>query len=462
MEAANLIRQNAKEQRDAMADLMDWSKKMESKDQVHSNSKSHTISTPSTINKIKKNPIKSFEYSKWDAFDVEKELDNIDYQPESVVPKKEELKPIINMEESLVQKELGNAYFKKQKFRKAIVCYSKSIEADPTSPIPLINRSFAYLKTFQYDLAEVDATLALTLDPKNIKALWRRGLARTELKNYSGAKKVCYFEDALVLEPTNSTIKSDLENLESKIKEKIQLEVDAQPLIKEAQTKRPRRKRLEIVDVNEPKAIANAAEATTNNKQPQKSTTYETQQNDDITDLSKNVTEDSLPEPSIVGDKETLVIDTPLKIETNVKVQKSTEIPMVPKPLPVRKIETSSTIKTLYDFERYWKYIKTDKNAQFEFLKSFEPEHLLRIFKQSFELHYLKSVLDVINEYYLEQSMNDQAIQLLETLSKIPRFGMVILFCGKEEKLLLAAIFTKLQGVTQVDLKGLKKSYRIV
>lgn len=56
----------------------------------------------------------------------------------------------VNKKEGLFEKEKGNAYFKKDKFKKAISCYTKSIDYDHTSDIPLVNRAMAYIKIEQY------------------------------------------------------------------------------------------------------------------------------------------------------------------------------------------------------------------------------------------------------------------------------------------------------------------------
>ncbi|KAI8910253.1 hypothetical protein EDD86DRAFT_179430, partial [Gorgonomyces haynaldii] len=153
------------------------------------------------------------DYRSWDKFDVDKALEQVDYQP---LPKKD-IDPFyvdnspedVNLiEEALVEKEKGNHYFKKGDYKKAVVCYTKSIKYNPQNVIPIINRAMCYLKLDKHLEAESDCTLALDLDNKNIKAFWRRGKARTHLAKLPEAKKD--LEMALVLEPTNASIKQDL------------------------------------------------------------------------------------------------------------------------------------------------------------------------------------------------------------------------------------------------------------
>lgn len=112
----------------------------------------------------------------------------------------------------------GNAFFKKQDYKKAIHFYTKAITLlsppttsspststppithDPSNPliVPLINRALAYIKLERWVEAEVDCTRALAMEGgggggnaggKNVKALVRRGIARRELKRYDEALK---------------------------------------------------------------------------------------------------------------------------------------------------------------------------------------------------------------------------------------------------------------------------------
>jgi tetratricopeptide (TPR) repeat protein len=180
MDTAFQIRRNAEEQRDVFKDLMEWETEV-----VKKPIKRIPVQPP----RVQQPRIKSNDYRKWDQFDVEKALEDIDYEPfreeelplDSCEPK--------DPEESLVEKEKGNLYFKKGKFMKAVQCYTKSFELDHTSAIPLVNRALCYIKLKKLDLAISDCTKALELDPKNVKASWRRGLAHRSLGQTAEAKR---------------------------------------------------------------------------------------------------------------------------------------------------------------------------------------------------------------------------------------------------------------------------------
>ena len=171
-----------------MKELMNW---QESLDTSSKSNHKKSVKNPTGIEKNRetKQKIKSFEYDKWDRFDVEAELEQVDYEPEAKTSLESKIKTNISPEEALFEKEKGNAYFKKQKYRKAIQCYSKSIEYDSSVAIPFVNRCLAYIKIEKYNEAIIDASKAIAIDSKNIKAFWRRGIAKREIKQYLEAKK---------------------------------------------------------------------------------------------------------------------------------------------------------------------------------------------------------------------------------------------------------------------------------
>ncbi|KAJ1982010.1 hypothetical protein H4R34_001871, partial [Dimargaris verticillata] len=59
-----------------------------------------------------------------------------------------------------------------------------------------------------YERAAQDCTTGLALDPKNVKALWRRGVCRKFLKRYTEAEQDLV--KALKLEPINKAVQEEL------------------------------------------------------------------------------------------------------------------------------------------------------------------------------------------------------------------------------------------------------------
>ncbi|KAF8257078.1 hypothetical protein EI94DRAFT_81711 [Lactarius quietus] len=82
----------------------------------------------------------------------------------------------------------GNVAFKAKDYATARSLYSHAMAFDQSNHNYPLNRSFANLKLARWDEAEADATKALNLVPRNLKALYRRGLARKELGKWNQAR----------------------------------------------------------------------------------------------------------------------------------------------------------------------------------------------------------------------------------------------------------------------------------
>ncbi|GAA5838054.1 hypothetical protein JCM5353_003381 [Sporobolomyces roseus] len=90
----------------------------------------------------------------------------------------------------------GNAAFKLQHYPLALSHYSTAIQLDPSISTYPLNRSLVHLKLSNWKDAEKDAKRALELDGGvNVKALFRRGLARKGMGKLEDAKKD--FEEAI-------------------------------------------------------------------------------------------------------------------------------------------------------------------------------------------------------------------------------------------------------------------------
>ncbi|NXB03568.1 TOM34 protein, partial [Cnemophilus loriae] len=85
------------------------------------------------------------------------------------------------MERARRLKEEGNELVKKGNHKKAVEKYSESLQLNQECAT-YTNRALCYLALKQYKEAAQDCTEALKLDPKNVKALYRRAQALKELK----------------------------------------------------------------------------------------------------------------------------------------------------------------------------------------------------------------------------------------------------------------------------------------
>ncbi|ORY47676.1 TPR-like protein [Rhizoclosmatium globosum] len=218
-EAALLVRQNAEETQRQIKELLAWEKDVKTKEPKATKQQL----APPPVRSLKKDDavpdkpqrIKAYDYRAWDKFDV------------------------------------GNAYFKKGDYTKAIKAYSKSLKLNPENILVLGNRAMTYLKLNDFEKAEADCTAVLEVDPKNVKALWRRGVARHESgSNLAGAKKD--LDMALVLEPTNASVKQELVKLTNAMSA---AKASKKPITQNTAAKQVRR-RVEIIEVGDAKAYS--------------------------------------------------------------------------------------------------------------------------------------------------------------------------------------------------------------
>ncbi|NXJ79619.1 TOM34 protein, partial [Trogon melanurus] len=98
-------------------------------------------------------------------------------------------------------KEEGNELVKKGNHKKAVEKYSESLKLNQDCAT-YTNRALCYLSLKQYQDAVQDCTEALRLDPKNVKALYRRAQAFKELKDYKAS--VADIKSLLKTEPKNT------------------------------------------------------------------------------------------------------------------------------------------------------------------------------------------------------------------------------------------------------------------
>ncbi len=110
----------------------------------------------------------------------------------------------------------------------------------------MCNRAQCLIKQEKYSAAEKDCTLAISLDPKYIKAFHRRATCRVSLKKYDEAK--ADYDELLKLEPNNKLFQNELNNLQKSM-ESNQLVF---PIIKseEQRSKKPL-KRINIEEIND-------------------------------------------------------------------------------------------------------------------------------------------------------------------------------------------------------------------
>jgi serine/threonine-protein phosphatase 5 len=106
-------------------------------------------------------------------------------------------------------KNKGNKAFQAGDYPSAVDFYTQAIEKNDKEPTFFTNRAQAYIKTEAYGYAVADATKAIELNPKLVKAFYRRGLAKTAILRPKEA--IDDFKTCVTLDPNNKDARLKLE-----------------------------------------------------------------------------------------------------------------------------------------------------------------------------------------------------------------------------------------------------------
>ncbi|KAF9294353.1 RNA polymerase II-associated protein 3 [Linnemannia elongata] len=474
-----------------------------------------TSTSPSTTSEAIKSSGLSRKayYESWDKFDVDKALEDFERddkrssaKPSSIstnstktAPKPllskpsgataaNQVEPATMPSDSVAaanaEKEKGNELFKKGLYVKAIEHYSASIALDPSNSVLPINRAMALLKLERFAEAERDCTLGLKLDSKNVKALWRRGIARRSLGRVDEAKKD--FETALTIDPINKAVKEELAKLKQG-----------------STTTTPS-------STTKPSATKASATATTPSKPVAKSTTAKKQEspasesskppvisskrvlikeveNDEDSELfSLGSTKRIAAEPKSTtptASKVTPVEAAPKPVAVEVvkptpsPTPAPTSAPVTPLTKPTTPPTTTSTSNprtnmvapsTTLDFQRDWKSYSKNNELLYQYIKLIQPEALPGIFKSSFESDYLSSMLTVFRTFYIPSEDPQLLYRSLVNLGKVQRFDMTLMFMTGTDKKDLVSILQHLAShvndstttYSQQDLAALASKFK--
>lgn len=114
-------------------------------------------------------------------------------------------------------KNIGNQYFAKQEYHKAVSAYSKALRYDEFNPVLLSNRCFCYLKTGKLKLALEDALACVKAKRDWNKAYYRLASVFWELN--CKVEALFYFRIAHNLNSSDETTKNRIQEIESQVQE---------------------------------------------------------------------------------------------------------------------------------------------------------------------------------------------------------------------------------------------------
>ncbi|CAO3650140.1 unnamed protein product [Mucor fragilis] len=314
--------------------------------------------------------------------------------------------PQSRAEKAEAEKAKGNEYFGKKDYKNAILHYGKAVDLDPTVPVYFVNRAMAYLKTNSFLEAEKDCSRGLQLQPKNVKALWRRGIALRELGRMNEARKD--FETGLTIEPSNKSLLDELKKL---------------PAAKPAE--KPKSKKPKFVEQKRRLPINVIDGAYTKSKIVEQPTS---QQKEPATATpTPSVKKVDPPKKPASAPEPVRKVDTPAKKEATPSIQPTAKPPLAPLNL--------TCPRTNFEFERDWKTYKgRGDDTLYQYFQVIPPRDYSAIFKSSLESDQFEKMLDFVDTRYTKEKTPKDIYNVLWGLSRVQRIDMLIMFLDKKHQ----------------------------
>lgn len=88
------------------------------------------------------------------------------------------------------EKKIGNFFYSKRKWDKAVLRYTEALKYNPNNVVLYCNRSAAYIHLEEYKLALDDANQCIEIDPSWVKGYFRKGKALIHINEYTDAIEV--------------------------------------------------------------------------------------------------------------------------------------------------------------------------------------------------------------------------------------------------------------------------------
>ncbi|XP_054277821.1 RNA polymerase II-associated protein 3-like [Macrosteles quadrilineatus] len=494
------IKDNAEDLHSYVRDLKLWEEEMKRKDRQLSNQPTDEALPPVRRAKLTKSSsekkedkkevvkkkLKSYDYSSWEKFDVDKACEEID--DEDKIIKEDSCQETAEQQEkylkekALYEKELGNKHVKNSKWDDAIGCYTRAIEAYSKDPVFFANRALCYLKKKKFEMVESDCTASLRLDPTYVKAMLRRAAAREALGRIEDA---CYdLRNALKLEPNNTQALRDLErvkNLSNKSKQPINRltlsEVESIPENSAATEGKPKNISSLVIDNEKAKEVS-------------------TEGNDEFEWPSCSTTIEPIVKPPHLRSKKCLkrieIYDVGPNTPEHIcaaKLRKSNNLPTISpspthppassrlsepgfmsaatvKPRSILTITTPVDVPppptTSVQFNTAWNSVKGNPQLRYRYLKQIPGESLSDIFKDALESGMFSSILDTLSSEFI--SKEDVVLSYLKGLTRVRRFSTLTLFMSTSDKSNLVKLFDHCLRKTECsseDINELRKLYEM-
>ncbi|KAF9265179.1 hypothetical protein L218DRAFT_160232 [Marasmius fiardii PR-910] len=371
------------------------------------------------------------------------------------------------------EKDKGNAAFKAGDYATAVGHYSAAILNDRKDFTLPLNRAAAYLKLGKNEDASRDCSTVLSLNPSNVKALFRRGQARVGLQMLTDAQNgaqtsflgvffssaqsmfsthMIDFDAALRIEPNNQAVKDELEKLRNLSKDKTLVKGKSAPSkVLETPTGVRRRVPITIIEQGSPSNSSQVSEppkpesvVVSDAPEPPPGPSSSSAVPKTFQD-AKRVRDEAKQLPARVGGgifrasgKNTIF--TP---RTAVTTPHSTSTP----PTSHSTINEKS-VATLFDFNKAWLSLISSTD-RFQLINRMSPSGYPSFFKTSLEPLLLVSImqtyLDVIDA---DPNAVARVKESMEGFLHVPRISTIALFLSRKEKEVVLQVLKKLSDET--------------
>ncbi|XP_075065192.1 RNA polymerase II-associated protein 3 [Mixophyes fleayi] len=380
-------------------------------------------------------------------------------------------------QQAIVQKDLGNAYFKEGKYEIAIECYTQGIAADGTNALLPANRAMAYLKIQKYKEAEEDCTQAIALDITYGKAFARRGTARVMLRKLMEAKED--FEMVLKLEPGNKQALSELAKISRELDGKsvntsqpqstneskgIDKRRVIKPITKPAHLRsiKPLR-RMAIEEVGDVSTPVNCLTGST----PSNINVITQPEDPRIEDLCDKEPISMSPDVSsakIITMEE--ISDLPSsQSNSDDHIQSSAQLPTVEKDMPTLSQSLNTDIPAVptnsFQLESDLRRLDGNPDMLYLYIKQIEPSLYTKLFQKALDPEVFNAILKILHLKYIGIEDAAVVLEILQRFSELNRFDMAVMFLSGSEKENVRALFAYIEQSekTSDSFITLKKKY---
>ncbi|XP_011065015.1 PREDICTED: RNA polymerase II-associated protein 3 [Acromyrmex echinatior] len=486
------VRDNSEDLQSEFLDLKNWEEQMKRKEQEMLNERNGQQVIPPVRSKNKKKKctvkenkmsknskrIKSYDYTAWDKFDVDKACKKLEDEEQSDESSdeplsKEELEK--NYSKAIEYKQQGNDFVKQKKWDKAIASYSEAIKLFPYDAIFYANRALCYLKQDNLYSAEADCSSAIQLDETYVKAYHRRVTARLGLKQFDAAledvKKITE------LEPCNKETEVLLNQIKKQFGDSFMskknictTDVSDNKKINEkiVDTKEDQNKKNNINVDNE--TVKPTIISPTNITEPRKGRYIP----DWLPEKHNVEIVEPIEKPPHLRSKEPLKripvqeadLSKPFKekkiICNNNQVELKSNATCKPEENFIENCEEMSPIPTnSVQFLINWKKY-TSFDFRYRYLKQIPSGSLPKIFQDSMETDIFSGILTTLKIEFMKRK--EPIFSYLKDLSNIKRFRAFIMFISNSEKQDLKLMFSYCntsEKISEEEITDLQDKYEI-